>query len=145
MPQSAKHRTAIVGLGFASVCVCVPLSLRLTAAFPCLALPPADEGCEWEEGQAVTGVCYKGSDGADHVAHAHLTVRCRRRPCCCLSSCLCCACAITCGISLCFFVSVVHVCHLCGPVPVPCLTVCMRDRGTDMQPAVVRPGDGLLP
>lgn len=35
-----------------------------------------DEGGEWEEGPAVTGVCYKGSDGADHVAHAHLTVVC---------------------------------------------------------------------
>ena len=36
---------------------------------------PADVDEEWEEGQVVTGVCYKGADGQDHVAKAHLTVR----------------------------------------------------------------------
>lgn len=35
-----------------------------------------DQGGEWEEGQVVTGVCYKGSDGEDHVATAHLTIVC---------------------------------------------------------------------
>lgn len=28
----------------------------------------------------MTGVCYKGSDGADHVAHAHLTVSAAAAP-----------------------------------------------------------------
>ncbi len=37
-------------------------------------LTPADQGGDWEEGQVVTGVCYKGTDGVDHVASAHLTV-----------------------------------------------------------------------
>ena len=35
----------------------------------------AECGEGWEEGQAVTGVCYKGLDGEDHTAQAHLTVR----------------------------------------------------------------------
>jgi squalene monooxygenase len=40
--------------------------------------PPAapEEEQEWQEGQAVTGVLYKGSDGQDHTAHAHLTIVC---------------------------------------------------------------------
>ncbi|KAL4422281.1 hypothetical protein ABPG75_008478 [Micractinium tetrahymenae] len=35
-----------------------------------------DQGGDWEEGQVVTGVCYKGTDGQDHVATAHLTIVC---------------------------------------------------------------------
>ncbi|PRW45481.1 arginine--tRNA chloroplastic mitochondrial-like isoform X2 isoform B [Chlorella sorokiniana] len=35
-----------------------------------------DMDSEWEEGQVVTGVCYKGTDGQDHVAKAHLTIVC---------------------------------------------------------------------
>ncbi|EFN52926.1 hypothetical protein CHLNCDRAFT_137251 [Chlorella variabilis] len=35
-----------------------------------------EDSGEWEEGQAVTGVCYKGGDGQDHDAHAHLTIVC---------------------------------------------------------------------
>lgn len=35
---------------------------------------PTDADEEWQEGQPVTGVCYKGLHGEDHLAHAHLTV-----------------------------------------------------------------------
>ncbi len=33
-------------------------------------------GGEWEEGQPVSGVAYKGDDGAEHTSLAHLTIVC---------------------------------------------------------------------
>jgi len=36
----------------------------------------AEQGKEWQDGQAVTGVLYKTSDDQEHVATANLTVVC---------------------------------------------------------------------
>ena len=43
---------------------------------PSLPVPCAEDGEEWQDGQAVTGVLYKGNDDQEHVAHANLTVVC---------------------------------------------------------------------
>ncbi len=51
----------------------------------------ADVDEEWEEGQVVTGVCYKGADGQDHVAKAHLTVSLHARMLFCQSTKRCCS------------------------------------------------------
>ena len=37
---------------------------------------PAEDGTEWQDGQAVTGVLYKANNDQEHIASANLTVVC---------------------------------------------------------------------